>query len=456
MIRMLLFFVKLAVLVWFLVWVYQNQGVMHVNWQGYIVEANTSLILIVLILAFVLYGAVYHVWRRFVSIPKAMRDYRQEKLRAKGYDSISKGFLALASGDAKLSLYYASQAEKILPETALSLLLKAQSANLNGDAVTTREIFSKLLESKDGAFFGIRGLLSQAIKMGNSSEALALLRKAYKMEPKRPWVVYLLLEMEAYLGNWTQSHEMVAKAYKLGVLDKDGARQWHSALYLAQAEKAWNKQDKKLYRTMTEKACKACPEFAPTAVAYARTLVHFGKKKAAIKYLAKTWRKTPHAIILQEIVTLIPAEKAIPEIEAFTKDHPHNLERLIILGHVAIEGKFWGLARSYLTSAIERGADKRAYVLMSRLASQSGEGEQQEKSWLNKGKNAPSTPCWICSSTGSCHKDWTPYSTHAWGGFNTLEWATPDRVHGAYISNLAKKDDNFPTPPEYLSGEWVR
>ncbi len=448
MFRMLLFFTKLTLLTFVAVWLVSHQGAIHLEWGEYVIRANTSFVFVLLTLAFLVFAGIYHLWRQFIALPKVMQDYAHEKSRNKGYQAITKGFLALASGDAKSSAHYAREAEKRLPDVTLSLLLRAQSANLNGDSVTTREIFLRLLEHKDGVFFGIRGLLSQAIKNGNTAEALSLVRKAYTLQPKRSWVIFLLLELEIFKRNWKQAHALLPKAYKQGVLDKSTFIQWRSALYLAQGEEALKDHNRKQQRVFVEKAYKADPTFAPSVITYTRLLDHFAKKKAALSVLKKAWKNQPHPIILQEYMRFIGGKGGVTEIESFTKSHPHDCERLIQLGKVALDNKLWGLARSYLTGAIERGADVRAYQLMIRLEQLTDNNEQAILTWEEKAVAAPPRPCWICSSTGYQALEWQAF-TPGCGAFNTFVWGNSEIVRlgqqGGSLSHHA--------PPGFLIEE---
>ena len=91
------------------------------------------------------------------------------------------------------------------------------------------------------------------------------------------------------------------------------------------------------------------------------------------------------------------------------------------MGKVALDNKLWGLARSYLTSAIERGADVLAYQLMMRLEQQTDNNEETILAWEEKAVTAPPKPCWVCSSTGYQSAEWMPFTPNC-GAFNTFVW----------------------------------
>ena len=71
-----------------------------------------------------------------------------------------------------------------MPGTPLTRLLTAQTALLNGNAPKARREFAALLEDDSAAFFGVRGLLSEAVAAGDYPAALELIRRAAR--PQRP------------------------------------------------------------------------------------------------------------------------------------------------------------------------------------------------------------------------------------------------------------------------------
>src|SRR6056300_1118945 len=79
----------------------------------------------------------------------------------KGYQALSEGLLALASGEGTLALSKAVKAERFLNRPALTNVLAAQAAELTGDQRKAEEIYKQLIQEPSTRFLGIRGIMKQ-------------------------------------------------------------------------------------------------------------------------------------------------------------------------------------------------------------------------------------------------------------------------------------------------------
>ena len=80
------------------------------------------------------------------------------------------------------------RADKLLDHAPATLLLSAQTAQLEGDEGAART-FQEMLKHQETEFLGLRGLLAQAMKDGDWESALTLARRAYLRRPNTPWVL---------------------------------------------------------------------------------------------------------------------------------------------------------------------------------------------------------------------------------------------------------------------------
>ena len=120
------------------------------------------------------------------ALPKQMSRRRAEERHRRGFNALTQGLLAVAAGDAKAAGRHAREANELLSEPALTLLLGEQAAQLGGDARAAEERFTEMLASKETEFLGLRGLFIQASRRGDRSVALAYLRKAAEIRPGTP------------------------------------------------------------------------------------------------------------------------------------------------------------------------------------------------------------------------------------------------------------------------------
>ena len=65
--------------------------------------------------------------------------------RARGFAAISRGLIAVGSGDARAAERSATEARRLLGDESMTLLLSAQAAQLSGDRPGAEAAFSRML-----------------------------------------------------------------------------------------------------------------------------------------------------------------------------------------------------------------------------------------------------------------------------------------------------------------------
>ena len=151
--------------------------------------------------------------------------------------------VAVAAGDADEAARQAKRANSLLSEPPLTMLLSAQAAQINGDEAAAQRYFSAMLKSEETAFLGLRGLLIQAQRNGQVSQALPLARRAYALRPKTPWVLETLLELQVSEGHWEEALGIVNQAKRYKAISSSKVAQYSTALLLACSEQAQNTGD---------------------------------------------------------------------------------------------------------------------------------------------------------------------------------------------------------------------
>ena len=88
MIRLLLFFVLLALVAWGGVYLVGHPGHITLNWFGYQVETSAALLVIAIALAAVI---AWIILRTIVGLPSFVAYAARRRRREKGYDALSRG-----------------------------------------------------------------------------------------------------------------------------------------------------------------------------------------------------------------------------------------------------------------------------------------------------------------------------------------------------------------------------
>ena len=148
MVRLLIFFVVLALAAFGLTWLANNPGEVALTWRG--VEYEFSLMFalgLVIALAFAL-GFAWTLIRFVFRIPSLVTLASRSRRREKGYQAVSRGMIAVGSGDARAAGRHASEARRFLADEPLTKLLRAQAAQLSGDRPAAVAAFNEMLQRK--------------------------------------------------------------------------------------------------------------------------------------------------------------------------------------------------------------------------------------------------------------------------------------------------------------------
>ena len=86
----------------------------------------------------------------------AISRYFTRNRERKGFNALSEGLLALASGEGATALAKANRAEKHLRRPELTNLLIAQAAELSGDLKKANETYKALIQNPRTKFVGLR------------------------------------------------------------------------------------------------------------------------------------------------------------------------------------------------------------------------------------------------------------------------------------------------------------
>ncbi len=431
MIKSLWFMVKIIALVAITVWIAGQPGEVVIEWGDYtftiLMGAFIALFIGVVFLAVTLFRIVHFI----ASIPAILRRRAEERARHRGLRALTIGLSAVAAGDTDQAGKQLKRVRKYWPEEkGLPDLLAAQVARLEGRQDVANGHFQDLLEHKDAAFFGVRGLLQAALERQDSSVALALGHKALKLYPKQGWVLRLVCDLEIKAQNWHAAEVLLDRAVRNGAVEEDRTQSDKVALLLLQAEQARDKGNDGKALKFAQSALKIDPDFAPAVVRAAALYTARGDRSKAAKIIEKAWKNAPHPDLVLPYLAAMPAKKVkdpigkIKWIERLVKANPDSIESDLAAGQICIDMGLWGEARKYLGLAELKGADTRVYALFAALEEKAGSPFEEVQRWRVKAANAPPAPAWVCRVSGRTYPHWQAIVLPH-GSFNSLVWGDP-------------------------------
>ncbi|MEO1364380.1 MAG: heme biosynthesis HemY N-terminal domain-containing protein, partial [Pseudomonadota bacterium] len=241
-----------------------------------------------------LLGLLIATWKVLNGDETAISRYFDRNRAAKGFDALSQGMMALASGEGRLALAKAEKANRYLDRPELTNLLTAQAAELAGDRKKAEETYRKLVENDATRFVGVRGIMKQKLADGDTDTALKLAEKAFALKPKHVETQDVLLKLQADTKDWTGARETLNAKLKHGSLPRDVHKRRDAVLALSQAKAVIEDGSSIEAREAAIEANRLSPDLIPAAIMAAEGYIDQGQKKYATRVLKKAWEAQPH------------------------------------------------------------------------------------------------------------------------------------------------------------------
>lgn len=433
MIRAFWFFIQAVVIVGGALWLLERQGHVSLDAFGYNVHVQAGLFLLALAVLAVCAYFLTRMILAVISIPSNVSGFFARKRKARGYRDITRGFVALAAGDARQADILSRRVSSALPdEKGLALFLKAQSARLNGRMAEAMSAYEVLLTDKEAVFLGLKGLLTASLEAQDMVQASLYAQKALALYPKQGWVILTAYELEIKNQNWDSALALLKRAEKTNVMTPDQVRSDRVALWvcLANLKQAQGLPREEKY--WLEKAYRADPFFVPVILRLARVYDDEGKKRKIESMVEKAFPVAPHP----DLVTLW--ERLAPQDNTDKKDSMRRMrwyEKLVSMnthtdlshlsaGNCALAEGLYGEARAYAKNAEKIQASSALYRLKARIEEKSGGDISAIKTWLEKASEPYPVKTWVCRQTGLTYGEWAPVALPH-GSFNSMAWDYP-------------------------------
>jgi HemY protein len=443
MARTLFFFLKLAVLVAVAVWLADRPGEVSLQWLGWRVDTTVGVLLAAIFVLIVLTALIYRLWRFVMRTPRQIARRRVERRRRDGYRALTQGMVAVAAGDAAEAKRQSHKAAALLNEPPLTLLLAAQAAQLDGDEAAARRYFEAMLERKETAFLGMRGLLMQALRENDRPAALALAERALKERPNTPWAAESLLDLQLRDGQWSAAAATLRQATRLKAIDDARSRRIRAVMLAEEAreEAAAAAPGTAPPRAIAalEEATRLASDLVPARALWAELLARTGRRRQAAKLIEKAWAEAPHPLLAAAYARLEPAESAndrARRFEALAAKRPDQPASHRAAGEAALAAGLVGEARRHFQAALDldgAGLPTAGFARdMARLEEADGGDAAAVRRWLLRAAEAPADPSWICESCSLSTADWRARCPHC-SAFDTLRWRTAPRPEVALL-----------------------
>ena len=428
--RAVTYFILIAIVAIGAAWIADQPGEVTLTWLGR--EITMDIVVAIALVVAVVAGIIFF-WslvKLIMNGPQAFTDFLSVRRERSGYSALSNGMLAVGSGNVKLAAKHATQANRLLADEPLTLLLKAQTAQLQGDDAAARRIFDAMLLRSDTELLGLHGLFVEAQRAGDMELSRAYAERAVERQPDLPWAGKAVLKLQSASHDWDKVEQTLDRNQRNKLMSKFQANQNRAALKVAQALER-EKSDEAFALKLAEDAHKLDPDLVPAAVVASRILSGRGDIRRATRILERTWRRSPHPDIAEVYGDVRPGDSPrdrLLRVKSLAQIGASGEEGAVAVARAAIDAQAWGEARDALAPYIENRPGQRLCILMAEIEQGDKGDTGRVREWLARGVRAPRDPQW--TADGFTSANWLPTSPTT-GELGAFRWKVPVELIGS-------------------------
>ncbi len=425
--RSLVFIGLLCVAAFGAVWLADRPGTVLVTFGGYEMQTSVAVAAVALAGLALALALLWAAVTTVMGLPSRLTFATRARRRARGYQAVSRGMVAVGAGDPIAARRYAGEAERLLGHEPLTLLLKAQAAQVSGNRAAAEAAFTQMMEEDETRVLGLRGLFVEARRRGDAPAAREYASEAVRIAPAAAWASDAILEARCAERDWRGALESIDRRASLGLLDKAAAKRHRAVLLTADALDRVERDPEGALRSAQD-AVKYAPDLVPAAALVGRLLSHRGDLRRAAKVVETAWRSQPHPDLAEVYLNLRPGDSALDRLkraQTLFKLSNGSSEGRLAVARAALEAREFDRARDALEPLLAERPTMRVCLIMSDLEQAEHGSTGRGREWLARATRAPRDPAWIAD--GVVSDQWAPISPVT-GRLDAFVWQAPPDI----------------------------
>lgn len=430
MIRILAYFAVVFAVAVGAAWLADRPGTVSVDWQGWRLDTSVMVAVVALLALLAATLVVWAVLRGLVRAPSLFRRFLGRRKQDKGRTALSRGLVAVGSGDAKLARRYMTEARRLLPRDPATRFLEAQTAQLNGDGAAARAAFEAMLDDPETRTLGLHGLYVEAVRAGEHAAAYHFAEQAAEIAPGLPWAGRARFEHAAAVRDWEGAIAILDKNAHNGLVDKPAAKRLKAVLLTARALELEAAAPERA-RALALEAHGLAGDLVPAAGVAGRVLARLDDPRRATKVVEAAWRRAPHPELAEAYALIRPGEAArdrLKRMRALAALAPGHSEGRLAVARAAVDARDFDAARAELRAVFAERPSQRACLMMADLEEAEHGDRGRVREWLARAVRSPRDPAW--TADGITSETWAPVSPVS-GRLDAFEWKVPVESLGA-------------------------
>jgi HemY protein len=423
MVRIILFLGLIALAAAGAAWIADQSGEVVLSSGGWRVETTVPVFALALGITIVAAVTVWSILRGLWRTPERIRRQRRERRAARGRHAITHGLLAVGHGDSTAARQHADAARRHAGHDPLTLLLTAQSAQLEGDREGAQRAFRAMAEREDTRLLGLRGLFIEAQRADDAVAAVMIADEALKLAPSSTWASHAVLGFRCARGDWNGALAILDNNLSSGLIDKATYRRQRGVLLTARALEL-EKLDRDLSRESAMEAVKLAPTLVPAAVLASKFESEAHQVRRSMRIVETAWLAQPHPDLADAYAHVKLGDSArqrLVRLETLAAKTPGHIEGALAVARAAIDASEFARAREALAPFIDRPT-QRVAVLMAEIERTEHGDSGRARAWTLRAVRALHDPAW--TADGYVSDRWRPVSPVT-GRLDAFQWQTP-------------------------------
>lgn len=423
MIRIIVFLILIAAAALGAAWVADQAGTVNLVWRGWRIETTLPVFAAILGVTFAVAAIAWAIIRGVWRTPERMRRAQRERRVARGRQAVTDGLLAIGHGDSNAARRHAQTARRIAGHDPLSLLLDAQSAQLDGDRVGAERAFRAMAERSDTRLLGLRGLFIEAQRNDDPFTAVAIAEEALKLAPASPWASHAVLGFRCARSDWRGALDTLDKNAAAGLIDRATHRRQRGVLLTAQALDL-ETSERDAARDMAAEAVKLAPTLVPAAVLAAKFQSEQHQVRRAMKLIETAWLANPHPDLADAYAHVRLGDSArqrLVRVETLAQKMPGHIEGALAIARAALDANEFSRARDALAPLLA-APTQRVAMLMAEIERTEHGDSGKARGWMLRAVRALPDAVW--TADGYVSDRWRPVSPVS-GRLDAFQWLTP-------------------------------
>ncbi len=443
MFRLLIVLAGVALAAWGLMWFADNPGLVTLTWRGVQYQVSMMVALGLVAAVAIVWSIVWGVLRFVLRIPSLMSLAARARRREKGLAAVSRGLIAVNTGDVRAAGKHAADANRLLANEPMARLLTAQAAQLAGDRERAVAAYNAMLDHPDTHGLGLRGLHVEARLGGDHEAALQYAIRANAHAPAA-WAGQAVLDDRTRRGDWAGALATVDTNAGARLIDKPTAQRWRAVIKTAMADQLKDR-DPKGAMDLASEACRLSPGLVPAAALFGRLAASAGDTRRGTRILETAYAQTPHPDLAAAYLRMRHGDSTgdrLARARSLGRIAPDDPESMLTIGRAALEAHELEAARAAVAALIASDSPhgrptRRVCLLMADIEEAEGRhGAVRE--WLSRAARAPRDKAWVAD--GVISDGWAPVSPT--GTLDAFVWRTPDER----LAALAEPEPIEPEP----------